>query len=83
MCFKINATGPDESAFLTNGYSRIQGTFENFVIGSAVLACFVMVALGTCRAAEDSARPNIILVMADDQGWGDVGYNGHPLCSDA
>ena len=24
-----------------------------------------------------SNRPNIILIMADDQGWGDVGYNGH------
>lgn len=24
------------------------------------------------------AKPNIILVMADDQGWGDMGYNGHP-----
>jgi len=23
-------------------------------------------------------QPNIIMVMADDQGWGDVGYNGHP-----
>lgn len=23
--------------------------------------------------------PNIILVMADDQGWGDTGYNGHPF----
>ncbi len=22
--------------------------------------------------------PNIVLVMADDQGWGDMGYNGHP-----
>ena len=24
-------------------------------------------------------RPNILLVMSDDQGWGDVGYNGHPV----
>ncbi len=24
-------------------------------------------------------RPNIILVMADDQGWGDMAYNGHPV----
>jgi arylsulfatase A-like enzyme len=23
--------------------------------------------------------PNIILVMADDMGWGDTGYNGHPV----
>ena len=22
--------------------------------------------------------PNIVLVMADDQGWGDMGYQGHP-----
>ncbi|MDD2600252.1 MAG: sulfatase-like hydrolase/transferase [Kiritimatiellae bacterium] len=26
-----------------------------------------------------TAKPNIILVMADDQGWGDTGYNGHPF----
>ncbi len=24
-------------------------------------------------------KPNIILVMADDQGWGDMAYNGHPV----
>lgn len=23
-------------------------------------------------------HPNIILIMSDDQGWGDVSYNGHP-----
>lgn len=27
----------------------------------------------------NAEKPNIILVMADDQGWGDVGYNGHPF----
>lgn len=25
-----------------------------------------------------AARPNIVLAMADDQGWGETGYNGHP-----
>lgn len=28
--------------------------------------------------AEPLDRPNIVLVMADDQGWGDMAYNGHP-----
>lgn len=26
-----------------------------------------------------SNKPNVILVMTDDQGWGDTGYNGHPV----
>jgi len=30
-------------------------------------------------AQADIKRPNIVLVMADDQGWGDTGYNGHPF----
>ena len=30
---------------------------------------------GTCARAEEP--PNIVLVMADDQGWGDMAYNGH------
>lgn len=33
---------------------------------------------GTGENAASNSRPNIILAMADDQGWGDVGYNGHP-----
>lgn len=31
------------------------------------------------RGAEPVQPPNIVLCMADDQGWGDVGYNGHPV----
>ncbi len=30
------------------------------------------------RPDEATVLPNIILVMADDQGWGDMSFNGHP-----
>jgi len=29
-------------------------------------------------APKPAERPNIILCMTDDQGWGDTSYNGHP-----
>ncbi len=38
-----------------------------------------LLALALAEAfAAASPRPNVVLVMADDQGWGDTGYNGHP-----
>lgn len=29
--------------------------------------------------ADDSSRPHIVFVMADDMGWGQTGYRNHPL----
>ena len=46
-------------------------------ITTNVAACLLL--LCTCAPLRAEKRPNIILVMADDQGWGQVGYNGHPL----
>ncbi len=39
-----------------------------------------LVLLTNCTATEQEVPvpPHIILVMADDQGWGDMAYNGHP-----
>lgn len=43
---------------------------------------FFLLFQATClamHAAEvEAPRPHIILVMADDQGWGDMAYHGHP-----
>lgn len=43
------------------------------VIRSFTLLCF----FALCSFAAD--KPNIILVMSDDQGWGQAGYMKHPL----
>ncbi len=32
-----------------------------------------------CNKSPRPAKPNIILCMADDQGWGDMGYYDHPV----
>jgi arylsulfatase A-like enzyme len=33
---------------------------------------------GNTAQAANEERPNIILIMSDDQGWGQVGYMNHP-----
>jgi len=41
------------------------------------LLLLLAVLLAALRAPA-ADRPNIVLVMADDQGWGDMAYYGHP-----
>lgn len=38
-----------------------------------------LLALPLANLAAATQQPNIILVMADDQGYGDTGYNGHKV----
>ena len=52
-------------------------TRRNFLLGSIALGPLAACGGGERRDAGAKA-PNIILCMADDQGWGDTGYNGHP-----
>lgn len=49
----------------------------NIVRNKTVTATLLVVTLTTSLLAQ-SERPNVVLVMADDQGWGQVGYNNHP-----
>lgn len=42
------------------------------------MKALILSLLGISASLRASDRPNIILIMTDDQGWGDTGYNEHP-----
>ncbi|HVX61573.1 MAG TPA: arylsulfatase [Pirellulales bacterium] len=45
-----------------------------------IIVLFVALAPAVLQAAADaSSRPNVILVMTDDQGYGDLGAHGNPV----
>lgn len=52
-----------------------QNICRNLLTGS------VFITGGILWAADEgiSEKPNVIFCMADDLGWGDTGYNGHPV----
>jgi arylsulfatase A-like enzyme len=39
-----------------------------------MLASFLLI---SCSGQESSSKPNIVLIMSDDQGWGDLSVNGN------
>jgi arylsulfatase A-like enzyme len=50
-----------------------------FLKAAGVSACLAELGRLPAFAASGAQKPNIVLVMADDQGWGDMAYNGHPV----
>ena len=49
-------------------------------LGVLILVSWWLVSGNTVRAAE-AARPNVVIFLADDAGWGDYGANGNTQVS--
>jgi arylsulfatase A-like enzyme len=45
----------------------------------SILTLFAVLAICPTDSQAESSTPNIVLVMADDQGWGQTGYYNNPV----
>ena len=43
------------------------------------ICIFLGLVINSCSKKENLNKPNIILIMTDDQGWGQTGYYNHPV----
>lgn len=43
---------------------------------TCIAICFFLGLTPTLVPAADAARPNIVVIISDDQGWNDIGYHG-------
>ena len=66
----------------------MKGKITRAVYQAAILILLVGGSISGCVQAGDSAslskfprgkKPNVIIILADDMGWGDTGYNGNKV----
>lgn len=44
-----------------------------------IIKIFLLVVFSVCAFTASPQKPNIILIMTDDQGWADAGFNGNEI----
>jgi len=52
---------------------------KNFNLFVLIASAFLLSEVQVAANGNNSKRPNIILMMADDMGWGDTGFNGNKI----
>jgi N-acetylgalactosamine-6-sulfatase len=71
--------GYNAAVFLVTDNGESEAMSHRRVLSHILLGLAVILLLGATPArAADAKQPNILFILADDLGWGDLGCYGHP-----
>ncbi|MCA9299669.1 MAG: sulfatase-like hydrolase/transferase, partial [Phycisphaerales bacterium] len=79
---RADAHGDDHDANQTSGGSSSSGPPDEPPMTFVLILLLSSILHASAAGADSrpgSPRPNVVLIMTDDQGWADAGYMGHPV----
>ena len=51
----------------------------NILAAAVLTAAFFVPGSGLLAKSDSDARPNVVIVITDDQGYGDISFHGNPV----
>jgi arylsulfatase len=64
--------------YLNSPAKKNNTTMKGIILRKSILSFLMVLCFQPAVLAQEQERPNVIIIITDDQGYGDLGYTGNP-----